>query len=511
MVNTPCNENCNLYFRLKIEKLEQKVQVTFVKLYDVIIVGSGVAGLSTALHLNKDLNVLLLCKREMTLCNSSLAQGGMVAVYDTEHDSCEEHIKDTMIAGRYENNLEAVTILSKESKMVADELLDLGVDFDRTSDGKIDLTLEGGHSKHRILHYKDSTGKEIVDKLIIAVKRRKNVTVMEYAQMCNLKKVPGGFSLDILQHEQHHFVSAPYCVLATGGIGRIYQYTTNSAIATGDGIAMAYQLGAKIQHLSYIQFHPTAFYNAQQRECFLISEAVRGNGAYLRNCHMERFMHKYDERLELAPRDVVSQAIMQEQEATGSKHFYLDISHKDPEFIKTRFPMIYHNLLQSEYDLTREPVPIYPCQHYLMGGIQVDLNSESTIPGLFAVGECSHTGVHGRNRLASNSLLEGIVFGRRSALHINQLSKQTQDKIQPYPFQPDVYTADIPKGTRTEIRSIMQKAHFVLPNRKLAEEGFIRINDIKFMLEHGQFKVTPDYIEAKSLATCAYIILKEIM
>lgn len=486
--------------------------MSFVNRYDVIIVGSGVAGLSTALHLDTSLRILLICKREMTLCNSSLAQGGMVAVYDLEQDSCELHIHDTMVAGRNENNLEAVTVLSKESKLAADELLDLGVDFDRNPDGTLNQTLEGGHSRHRILHYKDSTGREIVNKMILAIRQKPNVTVWEQAQMCDLKRTQGGFSLNILRDGSLQSVSAPFCVLATGGIGRIYQFTTNSAIATGDGITMAYQLGAEIQHLSYIQFHPTAFYNAKQRECFLISEAVRGNGAYLLNCEKKRFMDRYDQRLELAPRDVVSQSIMKEQRRTGKKEFYLDISHRDPTFVRTRFPMIYQNLLNSGYDLTKEPVPIYPCQHYLMGGIQVDLNSESTIPGLYAVGECSHTGVHGRNRLASNSLLEGVVFGRRAALDINRKADPSlTDQLEPYPFRPDTHTASIPKGTRTEIRSIMQHSHFVLPNRQLAEEGFIRISDIKFMLEHGQFQITPDYIEAKSLATCAYLILKEIM
>lgn len=486
------------------------MQVNEVENYDVIIVGGGVAGLNTALHLDSRLRVLLLCKRESTLCNSSLAQGGMVSVYDEANDSCALHIEDTMIAGRGENNREAVTVLSRESHLAADELIALGVDFDRDEQGNYHLTLEGGHSRHRILHHKDSTGREIVDKMLAAVRQRENVELLDNALVCDIKQITGGYSLNVLQGGEHRTLSARFCVLATGGLGRLYQYTTNSAIATGDGIAMAYQMGARIRNLSYIQFHPTAFHN-DKRECFLISEAVRGSGAYLLNCHGKRFMDRYDERLELAPRDVVSQAIMKEQEATGSKDFYLDISHKDSDYLRGRFPMIYTNLLERGFDLTKEPIPIYPCQHYLMGGIDVDLYSRTTLDGLYAVGECSHTGVHGRNRLASNSLLEGIVFGRRAALDINERAGQSGEELRPYPFKPDVYMADIPKGTRTEIRSIMQRSHFVLPNRQLAEEGFIRINDIRFLLEHGQFRQNADYVEARSLATCAYLILREIM
>ena len=211
-----------------------------------------------------------------------------------------------------------------------------------------------------------------------------------------------------MQNNHHVYYNSHFCILATGGIGRVYKYTTNSAIATGDGVTFAYNLGVNIKNLNYIQFHPTAFNNKETRECFLISEAVRGEGAYLRNFEGERFMKDYDNRLELAPRDVVSHSIILETKKTGSDKFYLDITHKDGEFLKKRFPMIYKNLLEQGFDLTKDQIPIYPCQHYLMGGIEVNGDSKTVVDGLYACGECSCTGVHGNNRLASNSLLEAL-------------------------------------------------------------------------------------------------------
>jgi L-aspartate oxidase len=303
--------------------------------------------------------------------------------------------------------------------------------------------------------------------------------------------------------------TSKFAIFATGGIGRVYEFTTNSAIATGDGITMAYNLGAEIKHLSYIQFHPTAFNNRHTRECFLISEAVRGEGAYLRNCHKERFMHNYDKRLELAPRDVVSHSIIFEAKKTGSDDFYLDITHKDPEFIKKRFPMIYSNLLKAGYDMTKDLIPIFPCQHYLMGGINVDTYARTGVEGLYACGECSHTGVHGNNRLASNSLLEALVFSRRAAGDINSKLEGFTEEVAPAQFENHENAPHIPSGIRTEIRKIMQNTYFVMPNVAELENGFKRVSEIKDMLYNGNYKVDKDYVEAKSLATVAYIVLSE--
>ena len=488
--------------------------------FDVIIVGTGISGIYSALNLDPSLSILMLSKRELTLCNSALAQGGVAAVMDKEHDNYDLHIKDTLIAGQYKNNVDNVRILVEQGPA---EVLNLcnkyGVEFDRTDDGSIALTLEGGHSRRRIAHHKDTTGFEIETSLIEQVQKLKNVTVINNSVLCRLERNDSGmFFADIITgnvaggNPAHEYFCADAVILATGGIGRIYDFTTNSAIATGDGIALAYDLGAEIKNLSYIQFHPTAYADKKNRECLLISEAVRGEGAYLLNCHKQRFMHKYEpERLELAPRDVVSRCIMAEQAETGSDEFWLDISYKDADFIKNRFPMIYSRVLEKGYDMTKEPIPIYPCQHYLMGGIAVNGHGASTVKGLYAAGECAHTGVHGINRLASNSLLEALVFSRLIAENINETTAPVQDYSPvEHPFRAPE-GEPLPTGLRTEIRHIMQKAYFVVPDIEEAKRSIGRVREIKELLEKGNYALTPDYVEALSIATCAYIVLSEII
>ena len=479
--------------------------------YDVIIVGSGVSGLYAALNLDSSMQILMLSKRELTLCNSALAQGGVAAVMDTSNDNYELHIKDTLIAGGYKNDIDNVRILVEQGPKDVKNLLNYGVDFDRKSDGSIDLTLEGGHCRHRIAHHKDSTGFEIVTSLIEGVKKLPNVTIIENSHLLGLTKRGDSFLADVLHEGKHSYYTTKATVLATGGIGRVYDYTTNSAIATGDGIQFAYNMGAEIKHLSYIQFHPTAFADRENRECFLVSEAVRGEGAYLLNCHKERFMHKYEpERKELAPRDVVSKDMLKEQKETGSDEFFLDISYKDPEFVKNRFPMIYKKVLEKGYDMTKEPIPIYPCQHYLMGGIAVNGNGATTVEGLYAAGECAHTGVHGINRLASNSLLEALVFSRLIAEDIN--GKYTHHELGTLEFDyPSPDGKPLPTGIRTEIRHIMQRSYFVVPDYKEAQKDIKRVAQLKEQLDNGGYEVTPDYIEAKSLTTVAYIVLSEVV
>ena len=479
--------------------------------YDVIIVGSGVSGLYAALNLNLNLKILMLSKKELTLCNSALAHGGVAAVMDKEDDNYELHIKDTLIAGGYKNDMDNLRILVEQGPTDVKNLLKYGVEFDRKEDGSIDLTLEGGHSRHRIAHHKDSTGYEIVTSLIEGVKKLSNVTVLENGHLVGIEKNKGSFYAAIYKSGEYSYYTSKAVIFATGGIGRVYDFTTNSAIATGDGIQFAYNLGAEIKNLSYVQFHPTAFADRKNRECFLVSEAVRGEGAYLLNCHKERFMHKYEpERKELAPRDVVSKCIMEEQKVTGSDEFFLDISYKDADFIKNRFPMIYSRVLEKGYDMTKEPIPIYPCQHYLMGGIAVNGNGATTVKGLYAAGECAHTGVHGLNRLASNSLLEALVFSRLIAEQINETTAPSGGGTTEYDFR-SPEGKPLPTGLRTEIRHIMQKAYFVVPDVEEAKKSIGRVKEIKEQLETGGYEMTPEYIEALSIATCAYIILSEVV
>lgn len=482
-----------------------------MKTYDVVIAGSGVAGLNTALSLPQTLRILLLSKREPSVCNSYLAQGGIAAVYQSPQDNVQLHQNDTMIAGGFKNNPETVEILVHEAADTIDRLQACGVEFDRSPDGSLHRTLEGGHCRNRIFHYRDETGRELVRKLWAQVEELPNVTISTETMLCRTSRLDKGFALEVLRGETYETVQTKFLVLATGGIGRLYEYTTNSAIATGDGIAFAYEMGAKIQNLSLIQFHPTAFNNRQTRECFLISESVRGEGAYLRNCKGQRFMHQYDDRLELAPRDVVSHAIIMESRALQSTEFYLDITHQDPEFLRERFPMISQNLLEQGYDMTKDWIPIYPCQHYLMGGIDVNENGRSSLEGLYAVGECSHTGVHGNNRLASNSLLEALVFSRRAALEIASLASSQPEPEGAVQFHEDPQAPPIPQGIRTELRHVIQQAYFVVPDKRMASEQFPRVAALKTMLTEGSFRMNADYVEAKSLATAAYLILKEIL
>ncbi|MGN0666023.1 MAG: L-aspartate oxidase [Huintestinicola sp.] len=480
-------------------------------IFDVIVTGTGVGGLYTALSLPSDLKVLVISKRELELCNSALAQGGVAAVYKpVDDDNITLHTNDTLIAGGFKNNPDSLKVLVTEAAQEIQHILDIGVDFDRDETGELDRTLEGGHSRRRIFHHKDSTGAEVTKKIREAVLRLPNVTVLDNALLCRLNKIGGGFAADVLRDGVHTTYRSKFAVLATGGIGRVYDYTTNSAIATGDGIALAYEMGAEIRNLSLIQFHPTAYNNKESRECFLISESVRGEGAYLLNCNKERFMDRYDERLELAPRDVVSRSIILESRRTESDEFYLDIRYKGKDYLADRFPMIYDFLMTQGIDMAEDLIPIFPCQHYLMGGINVDTKAETNVDGLYAVGECSHTGVHGNNRLASNSLLEALVFGHQAAIDIaSKLDKSSA--VEDFTFPDNADAQPIPTGIRTEIRHIMQKSYFVIPDKQKAVEGFERVSEIKRMLDSGNYIIDRNYVEARSLTTCAYLILKEVI
>lgn len=395
---------------------------------EVIIIGSGIAGLYAALKAAEHHRVILIAKEALLESNTRYAQGGIAAAV-SEHDSPLYHKQDTLDAGAGLCSPEAVEVLVREGPEGVKELIRLGAEFDRNADGGYALTREGAHSRRRILHANgDATGAEIVRALEQQVRGNSRIEVWEHHYCIDLITQGNECSGVAVQRPDGEvvFVSAKATVLCTGGAGQLYPYTTNPAVATGDGIAMAYRAGAYVQDLEFIQFHPTTFtFPGAPR--FLISEAVRGEGAVLRNIHGERFMEKYHPLLELAPRDVVARAILNEMHHTHSTFVYLDITHESSETLKARFPTIFDFCQQYGLDLSSDWIPVAPAAHYMMGGVRVDLNGETSVSRLFACGEVSSTGVHGANRLASNSLSEAVVFGRRIAERIRALPPLTRE------------------------------------------------------------------------------------
>lgn len=478
---------------------------TLKQVYDVLVVGSGAAGLHAALCLDASLDVLVLSKADANIGNSAYAQGGVAAVLNPGDDNEDLHFEDTMVAGGNRNDPKAVRVLVHEGPKNVLGLQTLGVDFDLKKDGSLDLTLEGGHSRRRIAHHQDQTGAEIVRGLLACVQARPNITLCDNAALLRLEKDEGGFHALVEEGSAFFTVSAANCILATGGIGRVFRYTTNSPIATGDGIVFAHRLGARVKGLRLIQFHPTALARGGE-ERFLISESVRGEGAWLLNSRGERFMQNYDSRGELAPRDVVSRCMMEEARKQGSDDFFLDITHEPADFVKNRFPAIYAKCLEYGIDMTKDRIPVYPCQHYLMGGIDVDLSARTTLPGLYAVGECSHTGVHGANRLASNSLLEALVFSRRAA---SDIFAAARPKASPRALTPAA-GAPAPMELRDEVRSIVQESYFVSAHKDKAEQDLPRVQAIVRQLESG-YADSRELTELRSLAGVADLILTEVL
>ncbi|TYP68021.1 L-aspartate oxidase [Paenibacillus methanolicus] len=389
---------------------------------DVLVIGAGIAGLFTALKASKTHDVLMITKKSLMDSNTRYAQGGIAAVV-AEDDSPAYHLHDTLIAGAGLCSETAVDVLVHEGPRGVEDLVRMGTQFDQEN-GEYELTKEGAHSHRRILHANgDATGYEIVRALSEKAMAESRIEVWDDHFVIDLVTADGECSGAIVQKPDGSrlYVRGKATVLCSGGIGQLYRYTTNPDVATGDGVAMAYRAGAYIQDMEFIQFHPTSLcYPGAPR--FLISEAVRGEGAVLRNIRGERFMDRYHEQLELAPRDVVARAIISEMEATKSTFVYLDITHESPEMVRHRFPNIYEFCLTYGLDLTTDWIPVAPAAHYMMGGVKTDLQGETNIPRLFACGECSSTGVHGANRLASNSLSEAIVFGRRIVKRIHELS-----------------------------------------------------------------------------------------
>lgn len=402
-----------------------------VRKFDFLVIGSGIAGISFALKASKHGHVALVSKSSLDDTNTAYAQGGIAAV-TYEPDNFDKHIEDTLIAGDGHCDPTAVRRVIYEAPAQIQELLKWGVDFDRGDNGKFDLHKEGGHSEFRILHHKDNTGFEIQKSLIEKVRQTKNIEVFEnhfaieiltqhhLGEIVTLHtpdvECYGAYVLNQETNNIHTFL-AKTTLLATGGIGSVYATTTNPEIATGDGIAMVHRARGVIQDMEFVQFHPTGLYHPGERPTFLITEAIRGYGAVLRCKDGREFMQKYDERGSLAPRDIVARAIDNEMKIRGHEFVYLDVTHKDPEETKAHFPNIYKKCLSLGIDITKDMIPVSPTQHYLCGGVVVDENGRTSIRHLYAAGECSRTGLHGANRLASNSLLEAIVYADVAAKH----------------------------------------------------------------------------------------------
>jgi L-aspartate oxidase len=380
---------------------------------DILIIGTGVSGLYSALNLREDLKITMISKGKMDECNTFLAQGGISVARD--HNDIDLFINDTLKAGSYKNDVNAIKILAEESIENINALCKMGFDFDRDENG-LCYTREGAHSINRIVHYKDKTGKKLEETLLKEIPSKKNITVFENCTMVDILKKDNtcAGALCIREGVQVN-IHAKVTIMAAGGIGGLFKNSTNQKILTADGVAVALKNNIKVKNLDYIQFHPTAFFNNDVHERkFLISESVRGEGGKLINCNGNRFVD------ELLPRDIVTKYIYEEEKNTNSSNVYLDVTFMNEDFLKNRFPTIYEKCLENGINISKEPIPVSPAQHYFMGGIKVDTFGKTSMENLFSFGECSCTGVHGSNRLASNSLLEALVFSRRGADKINK-------------------------------------------------------------------------------------------
>ena len=501
-----------------------------VRKYDYLIIGSGVAGMSFALKVAKTGTVALVCKSQMEEANTDLAQGGVATVTNLEVDNFDKHIHDTMVAGDWLSDPEAVKKVVTEAPSQIQELLGWGVDFDKNEKGEFDLHREGGHSEFRILHHADNTGHEIQASLIETIKANPRIDVyenhfaVEILTQHHLGKIVtrrtpgiecyGAYVLNQETGEVDTFLSR-VTLMATGGIGSVYRTTTNPLVATGDGIAMVYRAKGTVQDMEFVQFHPTALYHPGDRPAFLITEAMRGYGGVLRNLGGEEFMQKYDPRLSLAPRDVVARAIDNEMKQRGEDHVYLDVTHKDPEETKHHFPNIYKHCLDLGIDITKEYIPVVPAAHYLCGGIKVDLNACSSIKRLYAVGECSCTGLHGGNRLASNSLIEAVVYADAAAKH-------AIEHLNEYSYREDIPAWDDAGTTHPEEMVLISQSEKEVGEIMATYVGIVRSNlrldrawnrlDILYEETEKLFKtskVSRRICELRNIINVAYLITRQ--
>jgi L-aspartate oxidase len=491
--------------------------------FDYVIVGSGIAGLSFALKVARGGTVAIITKKAKAETNTAWAQGGIAAVTDSA-DSFEAHVKDTVIAGAGLCDEKVVRSIVGDGPERIRELIALGVHFDQRPDGRPDLTREGGHSARRILHSRDATGQELERVLLEAVARERNITLLENhmaVDLITLRKLGlsaiedrcvGVYVLDEASAEVLT-IRTDKLVLATGGCGKVYLYTTNPSIATGDGVAMAWRAGALIANMEFIQFHPTCLFHPEARS-FLITEAVRGEGGRLVDRNGNEFAHRYDPRGALAPRDIVARAIDAEMKRTGAPCVYVDISHKPADFIRAHFPTIHERCLSLGIDIAKQPIPVVPAAHYQCGGIVTDYDGASALNGLHAIGEVACTGLHGANRLASNSLLEAVVLAHRAAGRLSAWKPPAEPHLPDLPEWKSGDATDVDElvviyHNWDEIRRLMWDYVGIVRTDKRLQRASARLRNLQQEIQefYWNFKVTTDLLELRNLATVASLIV----
>ena len=502
---------------------------------DVLVIGSGISGLSYAIKISEhlpDSKITIVTKSDESESNTKYAQGGLAVVTDFTNDNFEKHIQDTLRAGDGENKYDIVEMVVKEGPERFHELINWGTHFDMGQNGDFKLGREGGHTENRIVHHKDITGFEIERALLETVKRSKNIEILDHHYVIDLitqHHIPGKedryddincYGAYILDERNKKIkrITAKITLVATGGAGHVYKNTTNPTIATGDGIAFVHRARGKVSNMQYYQFHPTALYSKHDGMLFLISEAVRGDGAKLRTKDGKPFMHKYDEREELASRDIVARAIDNELKISGDEYVGLDCREMDQQKFKEHFPNIYKKCMAEGIDPFKQLIPVVPACHYLMGGIDVDRDGQSSINNLFAVGECTNTGLHGANRLASNSLLEGLVFGHKAAMKAIELLKKND-------FHFDDLNA-VPEWNEEGMK-MMDEMVLVSYLRKQLQElmsdlvGIVRSNERLLLAKKKQQEIyeavtelynysilSPQLSELRNLVNVSYLIIK---
>ena len=497
--------------------------------YDVLIAGSGGAGLSLALYLADTYKVAVLAKFELTECSTYYAQGGISAVFDDEHDSIESHIEDTLIAGAGLCDPDIVRLTVEQGRESIEWLRAQGVNFteEHNRDGtrQLHLNREGGHSHRRIVHSDDATGKAVSLSLIERAKAHPNISLLEFHNVVELitgdklgleiQRIQGAYVLNS-KTGNVEAMGAKIVVLATGGANKVYLYSTNPHISSGDGIALAWRAGCRVSNMEFMQFHPTCLYHPSARS-FLISEAVRGEGGRLILPNGERFMRRYDERMELAPRDIVARAIDSEIKKHGISCVYLDISHKSREFIQKHFPTIYMQCLELDIDISSQPIPVVPAAHYTCGGVMTDSHARTDLPGLYAIGEVACTGLHGANRMASNSLLECLVFAERANRDIReQIGHIPDPETIPEWDESQVTDSDeevVISHNWDELRHFMWDYVGIVRTTKRLERAMNRLELLKIEIAeyYGQFRVTSDLLELRNLVIVAELIIRSAL